>query len=68
MIINLAEVSFMDSFFLGAIVSGLKKVKSHGGEMKLVHLQPPLHPVFELMHLNKVFNICESMDEAVTSF
>lgn len=65
MIINLSEVTFMDSFFLGAIVSGLKKIKSQGGEMRLVNLQPSLSPVFELMHLNEVFSIYPTLEQAL---
>lgn len=68
MVIDLEEVQFMDSFFLGAIVSGLKKIKSAGGDLRLASLQKSLMPVFELMHLNEVFQIYDSRLEAVTSF
>ncbi len=67
-IIDLNEVQFMDSFFLGAVVSGLKKIRSQNGDLRLLNVQDPLIPVLELMHLDEVFKIFTSRQDALNSF
>jgi anti-sigma B factor antagonist len=67
-VIDLAGVEFMDSFFLGAIVSGLKKCRNRKGDIRLVGMQQSLRPLFELMNLDEVFKIYVSRQEALGSF
>lgn len=67
-IIDLSRVEFVDSSFLGAIVSGLKKVTGIKGDIKVLGLQPPVRAMFELTRLYKVFEIFETSDDAVLSF
>ena len=67
-IIDLAEVQFMDSFFLGAIVSGLKKCRNSEGDIRLINMQNSLRPLFELMNLDDVFRIFQSRQEAQLSY
>lgn len=68
MVIDLKDVQFMDSFFLGAIVTGLKKIRNLDGDIKLAAMMSSLRPVFELMHLDEVFTICEDVPSAVRHF
>jgi anti-anti-sigma factor len=68
MVMNLRDVQFMDSFFLGAVVSGLKRMRSQGGDIKLVSLQHSLRPVFDLMHLDQVFSLYDNLPDAINSF
>ncbi len=67
-IMDLKMVEFMDSFFLGAIVSGLKKSRLAGGDVRLLNMQPSLLPIFKLMHLDEVFSIFEDESDARRSF
>lgn len=67
-IIDLSKVEFVDSSFLGAIVSGLKKVTGVKGDIKVLGLQPPVRAMFELTRLYKVFEIFDSREDAVLSF
>ena len=67
-VIDLETVQFMDSFFLGAIVSSLKKCRNMGGDIRLANMQKSLRPVFELMHLDEVFSIFKSRQEALESY
>lgn len=68
LVIDLAGVQFIDSFFLGALVSAYKKLSSEGGKMKLASLHRSLVPVFEIMSLHQVFEILPSREEALSSF
>ena len=67
-IIDMTEVEFADSSFLGAIVSGLKKITAIKGDIKILGLQPPVRAMFELTRLYKVFEIFDNKDDAISSF
>ncbi|HRE41215.1 MAG TPA: STAS domain-containing protein [Ignavibacteria bacterium] len=67
-ILDLSSVEFVDSSFLGAVVSGLKKVTSIKGDIKVVELQPPVRAMFELTRLYKVFEIFDNKQDAINSF
>ena len=68
MVLDLSSVEFADSTFLGAIVSGLKKVTLVKGDIKILGLQPPVRAMFELTRLYKVFEIFDNKDDAIKSF
>lgn len=65
-VLNLAEVEFIDSSGLGAIVSSLKAM---GGEGDLVICNPreTVMSLFRLTRMNRVFQILPSEEEAVAS-
>lgn len=67
-ILDLSNVEFVDSSFLGAVVSGLKKVTAIKGDIKIVELQAPVRAMFELTRLYKVFEIFDNKQDAINSF
>lgn len=67
MIIDLESVDYMSSAGLRALLSGLKKMKSVGGEMRLSSLQPHVREVFEMTGFSRLFQICSNIDEAKSS-
>ncbi|HHM01929.1 MAG TPA: anti-sigma factor antagonist [Caldithrix abyssi] len=67
-IVNLGNSDFVDSSFLGALVAGLKKATMKGGDLKIVGLHPPVRAMFELTRLFRIFDIFETVDEALNSF
>ncbi len=64
-VVNLEGVEFLDSTGLGVLVGGLKRVRSHNGDLSLVCTQHRILKVFEITGLTKVFSIHESVDAAV---
>lgn len=68
LVINLLNVSFIDSLGLTALVSGLKLCRQHGGLLRLVGLQPKVRAPFELTRLDRVFEIFSDTDSAVAAF
>lgn len=64
-VVDLEGVDFLDSTGLGVLVGGLKRVRSHEGEMVLVCTKSRILKVFEITGLTKVFTICDSVDAAV---
>ncbi len=66
-IVDLEGVDFLDSTGLGVLVGGLKRLRSHDGDLGLVCSQPRVLKVFEITGLTKVFDIYDSLDAAVAS-
>lgn len=56
-VVDLSHVSFVDSTALGVLVSGLKRFRSVGGDLRLVVTQPHIAKVFEITGLHEVFAI-----------
>jgi anti-sigma B factor antagonist len=67
LIVQLAQVRFIDSSGLGALLSGHKQAALHGGKLVLVNIQPPVLSMFEITRLNRVFEIYTDLDEALTA-
>ena len=64
-VVDLEGVDFLDSTGLGVLVGGLKRLRSHDGDLSLVCTQQRILKVFEITGLTKVFSIHDSVDDAV---
>jgi anti-sigma B factor antagonist len=67
-IVDLGLAEFVDSSFLGTLVAGLKKATMKSGDLKIVGLQPPVRAMFELTRLYRIFDIFDTVDDALNSF
>jgi anti-anti-sigma factor len=67
-IIDLSATEFVDSSFLGTLVAGFKKTDINGGSLKIVDLQEPVRAMFELTRLYKIFEIFDTVEDALNSF
>ncbi len=67
-IIDLTLCEYIDSTFLGALVSLLKKVNSLGGDVRLVYSKEAPSLVFIITRMDKVFKIFSTLNEALESF
>ena len=63
-VVDLEGVDFLDSTGLGVLVGGLKRLRSHNGDLVLVCTQSRILKVFEITGLTKVFSIYESVEAA----
>jgi|SRR5581483_2293654 len=66
-VVDLDEVTFLDSTALGVLVGVLKRARTEGGEVRLVCNQPRVRKVFEITRLDTAFDVSSTVDEAVTS-
>ena len=64
-VVDLTQVSFMDSTGLGVLVGALKKVRTLGGDLQLVISQEKILKVFRITALTQVFSIHATVDEAL---
>jgi anti-sigma B factor antagonist len=67
-LLNLAEVSSIDSSGLGELVGGYTTLERNGGEMKLMHLTDSVAELMMITKLLTVFDVFENEEIAVASF
>ncbi len=65
LIVNLAEVPYMDSSGVGTLVELLRRVNTYKGHLALVGLNERVRGVFEITKLDKFFRIHATEQEAV---
>jgi anti-anti-sigma factor len=64
-VLDLKNVEYLSSAGLGHLVSLLKKSKANDGVLKICSLQEAIAELFDVMHLDKIFEICPSAEEAL---
>jgi anti-sigma B factor antagonist len=67
-ILNLAEVDYIDSSGVGELVGSYTTVRNAGGELKLLNLTQKVHDVLHVTKLYTVFDIRNDEFTAVKSF
>jgi len=67
-LLNFTDVEFLSSAALGKLITLDKKVKAHGGKLKLCTIRPEIYEVFAITKLNKLFDIRSDEPEALDSF
>jgi anti-sigma B factor antagonist len=65
-ILNMEQVTYIDSTFLGALVAGLKHAISLKQDLILVGLQADIFDLFKLIRLDKVFKIYSNYNDAIS--
>ncbi len=68
LLLNFANVEFLSSEALGKLIRLDKKVKAHGGTLKLSNIRPEIMEVFVITKLNKLFDIKDDEAAALAAF
>lgn len=67
-LVNLEDVSTIDSSGVGELVSSYTTATNRGGKLKLLNLPPKVADILQITQLITVFDVFEEEDEAVRSF
>jgi anti-sigma B factor antagonist len=67
-LLNLADVDYIDSSGIGELVSAYTGVKNRGGNLKLLHLTKKVHDLLQLTKLFTVFDVYSDENTALHSF
>ena len=67
-VLNLGEVTYIDSSGIGELVSSFTTVKNSGGELKLLHLTKKVHDLLQITKLYTVFDVKDDEASAIKSF
>jgi anti-sigma B factor antagonist len=68
LVVDMDETEFMDSSGLGALVSRIAATRANSGDIRLACVKEPILKLLELTHLDKIFQVFESVQAAVDSF
>jgi anti-sigma B factor antagonist len=67
-IFDLTGLRFIDSSGLGALLSCLRQLNGVGGDLKLCGTSKPVRALFELVRMHRVFELCNTSEDAVRAF
>ncbi|EOR96065.1 Anti-Sigma-factor antagonist (STAS) domain protein [Arcticibacter svalbardensis MN12-7] len=60
-LISFENVNYIDSSFLGALVTSLKHAMAMGGDIAVYGLNENISQLFELIRMNKVFKVFKDL-------
>jgi anti-sigma B factor antagonist len=67
-LLNLGDVSYIDSSGIGELVSGFTSVTNAGGQLKLLNLSKRVKDLLQITKLYTVFDVHDDEAHAVRSF
>ena len=67
-LLNLGDVSYIDSSGIGELVSAFTSVRNQGGELKLLHLTKKVHDLLQITKLYTVFDVKDDEATAIGAF
>ena len=68
LLLNFSAVDFLSSAALGKLITLDKKMKAHGGALKLSNIRPEIYEVFAITKLNRLFDIKDDEADALAAF
>ena len=67
-IVDLSQVSWMNSSGLGILIGGLTTMRHNGGDLKLANITDKIQSLLMITKLLSVFETYETVDKAIDSF
>jgi phosphoserine phosphatase RsbU/P len=67
-VLDLSNLNFIDSTGLGGFLSLLRLLDGESGDLKLANMTTQVKTIFDLVCMNKIFEIHDSVDDAVKAF
>ncbi len=66
--LDLTALRFIDSSGLGAILSCLRELNQHGGDLRLFNMSRPVRSMFELVRMHRVVEIYNTREDVLNSY
>ncbi len=67
-LLNLGDVTYIDSSGIGELVSAYTSVKNQGGDLKLLNLTKKVHDLLQITKLYTVFDVRDDETTAIGAF
>src|SRR5207237_3650666 len=64
-VVDLANVTYLDSSGLAVLIEGMQNVQEYGGNFALANVQESVQHIFEIARLDQVFQIFPDVDSAL---
>tara|TARA_B100001964_G_C13996361_1_gene492940 strand:+ start:170 stop:517 length:348 start_codon:yes stop_codon:yes gene_type:complete len=68
LVVDCADLDFVDSMGLGALISLLRRVRQREGDLKVAALSEDVKTIFEITRLHRLFEVCETTELACKKF
>ena len=68
LVIDCAQLTFVDSMGLGAMISLLRRVRSREGDLKVAAIADDVKTIFEITRLHRLFDVCPDAASACRQF
>ena len=68
LLISFENVDHLSSAALGTLITINNKIRGKGGQLRLANIDPQIYEVFVITKLNKLFEIHEGAEQAISSF
>ena len=67
-LLNLEDVSYIDSSGLSTLITSFVSVRKQGGDLKLLRLTGRVNDLMQITKLSTVFEIYDTLEQAQSSF
>jgi len=67
-VIDMSQVEWMNSTGLGSLISGLTTLRNNQGELKLANITGKIQSLLTITKLISVFEVFDSVEDAIKSF
>jgi anti-sigma B factor antagonist len=67
LVVDLSNVTYIDSSGLAVLIEGMQNVEAYGGKFILAGIQDNVKPIFEIARLDQVFIIFPHVDAALAA-
>ena len=67
-VVDLTNVSYIDSSGLATLVEMFQRLKKIGGRLRFAGMNQKIRSIFEITKLHKLFEICDTLDAALQNF
>ncbi len=67
-LLNLGEVTYIDSSGIGGLVSAFNLTRSQGGELKLLKVTKKVHDLLRMTKLDTLFDVQDDEAAAIAAF
>lgn len=67
-VVDFSDLSYISSAGLGVFMGFVENVREHGGDIKMCGMIPKIYRVFDLLGFPTLFDIVDSVDEAIAKF
>ncbi len=68
LLLDMSQVSFIDSSGLGMLITCLKSIKNAGGQLRISNISNNVKTIFNTTRMDRVFEIYENNEDALGSF
>lgn len=61
-------LTYISSAGLGVFMSFIEEIRERSGDLKIAHVQPKVYQIFDVLGFPTLFDIMDSVNEAVAKF